>query len=66
MKRDKYLSQYYKRWARVVYLRDEKGLTFEEIGQKLKPPVSRQRASKMYQQGKANEKVNGSGSGGIG
>lgn len=52
MKRDIYLNRFKKRWARVVLLRDEKGLTFEEIGKKFKPPITRQRASQMYKQGK--------------
>jgi len=48
MKREKYINKFHKRWERVARLREVKGLTFEEIGKKFNPPVSRQRASQMY------------------
>lgn len=48
MNREKYLNKWRKRWERVARLRNGKGLTFEEIGQKFNPPISRQRASQMY------------------
>lgn len=53
MRRAKYLKQFYDRWARVVRLRDEKGLSFQEIGERMN--ISRQRASQMYYQHKAKQ-----------
>lgn len=48
MNREAYLNQFHKRQARVAYLRDEKRMSFAEIGAKLRPPVTRQAAAKMY------------------
>ena len=36
----------------VRRLKDEEGLTFEEIGKRMNPPVSRQRAEQLYRRSK--------------